>query len=139
MAQADELIQGFRELAERNIEQARTAYGYYLDTVADALRAWPSSQSLDLRFKYVQELAMQFAKENGESAFALGKDLAAAKDLPQVVTLHNRYAQVLMETYARQAQELGRAMAEAAQSFPPREATRSPSWRFRAPLRPARD
>lgn len=120
MAQGDELIQGFRELAERNIEQARTAYGYYLDAVADALKVWSSSPSLDSRFKDVQDLAMQFAKENGESSFALGKDLAAAKDLPQIVTLQNRYAQVQMETYARQAQDLGRAMAAAAQSFAPR-------------------
>ena len=80
MTQGDELIQGFRELAERNIEQARTAYGFYLDTVADALRSWSSSPSLDSRFKNVQALAMQFAKENSESAFALGKGLAAAKD-----------------------------------------------------------
>jgi hypothetical protein len=120
MTQGDELMQGFRELAERNIEQARTAYGFYLATVADALRSWSSSPSLDSRFKNVQALAMQFAKENGESAFALGKGLAAAKDLPQIVTLQNRYAQVQLETYARQAQELGRAMAEAAQSFAPR-------------------
>jgi hypothetical protein len=120
MAQGDELIQGFRDLVERNIEQARTAYGFYLDTVADALRVWSSSPSLDSRFKNVQALAMQFAKKNGESAFAMGKDLAAAKDLPQMLTLQNRYAQVQMETYARQAQELGRAMAAAAQSFAPR-------------------
>jgi hypothetical protein len=115
MAQGDELIQAFRELLERNIEQARTAYGFYLDTVADAMRAWSSSPTLDSRFKDVQELAIRFAKENGESAFALGKDLPAAKDLPQIVTLQNRHAQVQMETYARQAQELGRAMAKAAQ------------------------
>jgi hypothetical protein len=121
MAQGDEMIQGFRDLVERNIEQARTAYGYYLDTVADALRVWSSSPSFDSRFKDVQELAMQFAKQNGESAFAMGKDLAAAKDLPQMVTLQNRYAQVQMETYARQAQELGRAMAAAAQGFTPRK------------------
>ena len=96
MAQGDEMIQGFRDLVERNIEQARTSYGYYLDTVADALRVWSSSPSFDSRFKDVQELAMQFAKQNGESAFAMGKDLAAAKDLPQVVALQNRYAQVQM-------------------------------------------
>jgi hypothetical protein len=81
MAQGDELIQGFRELAERNIEQARTAYGFYLDTVANALRSWSSSPSLD--FKNVQELAMQFAKENGESAFALGKDSQQRKTYPK--------------------------------------------------------
>jgi len=121
MAQGDELIQDFRELVERNIEQARTAYDYYLDTVADAMRIWSSSPSLDSRFKDVQVLAMQFAKQNGESAFAMGKDLAAAKDLPQIVTLQNRYAQVQMETYARQARELGRAMAKAVQSFAPQK------------------
>jgi hypothetical protein len=117
MAQADEMMQQLRDLVERNIEQARTAYAHYLDTAADVMRAWTSSPNMDTRFKYVQELAIRFAKENGESAFALGRDLAAAKDLPQLLTLQNRYAQEQMQAYARQAQELGQAMAQAAQRF----------------------
>src|SRR6185503_17056971 len=62
MAQGDELIQAFRELLERNIEQARTAYSLYLDTVADAMRAWSNSPTLDSRFKHVQELAIRLRK-----------------------------------------------------------------------------
>ena len=73
MTQGDELIQGFRELAERNIEQARTAYGFYLDTVADALRSWSSSPSLDSRFKNVQALASAICKREWRVGICTGK------------------------------------------------------------------
>jgi len=73
MAQGDELIQAFRELLERNIEQARTAYSLYLDTVADAMRAWSSSPTLDSRFKHVQELAIRFCEREWRVRICTGK------------------------------------------------------------------
>ncbi len=121
MAHGDEMFQDVRELVERNIDQARAAYAHYLESVADAMRAWTNSPTMGSQFKDVQELTIRFAKENGQSAFTFGRELAAAKDMPQVVTLQNRYAQEQMQAYARQAQELGKAMAKAAQSFATRQ------------------
>jgi hypothetical protein len=71
-------------------------------------------------FKVVQERAIQFAKENGEAGFALASELAQAKDLQDVLRLQSNFAQIQMQSYARQAQELGRLMAEATRSGEPK-------------------
>ena len=71
-------------------------------------------------FKVVQERAIQFAKENAEAGFALASELAQAKDLQEVLRLQSNFAQKQMQSYARQAQELGRLMAEATRSGEPK-------------------
>jgi hypothetical protein len=38
--QTFEIPQQLRELAEKNVEQARVAYGQFLDGMAEAVRAW---------------------------------------------------------------------------------------------------
>ena len=113
--QTFEFPQQLRELAEKNIEQARTTYGQFMDALTQAMSAWLSapSEAMTSRFKAVQERAIQFAKENAEAGFALANELTKAKDLQDVLRLQSSFAQKQMESYARQAQELGRLMAEA--------------------------
>ena len=113
-----QIPQQLRELAEKNVEQARVAYGKFLDGMAEAVRAWSTVPSVVITsgFKVVQERAIQFAKTNGEAGFALASDLANAKDLQDVLRLQSNFAQVQMQSYARQAQELGRLMVEATRS-----------------------
>jgi hypothetical protein len=50
----------------------------------------------------------------------LAGELASAKDVQGVLTLQSRYAQTQIQSYARQAQELGRLMAEAVENMKPR-------------------
>ena len=64
--------------------------------------------------------SFQFAKENAEAGFALAGELAKAKDLQDVLRLQSNFAQTQMQSYARQAQELGRLMAEATRSGAPK-------------------
>ncbi len=119
-----EIPKQLRELAEKNVEQARAAYGEYMETMAQAVSAWTKvpTSAMTSGLRDVQQLAIRFAKENAEAAFSLGSDLANAKDLQDVLRLQSRYAQAQMQSYARQAQELGRVMGEAGQSVRPREA-----------------
>ena len=70
-------------------------------------------------FKVVQERAIQFAKENADAGFTLGSELAKAEDLQDILRLQSNFAQTQMQAYARQAQELGRLMAEATRSSKP--------------------
>jgi hypothetical protein len=86
--------------------------------MAEAVRAWSTVPSVVITsgFKGVQERAIQFAKTNGEAGFALASELANAKDLQDVLRLQSNFAQVQMQSYARQAQELGRLMVEATRS-----------------------
>ena len=113
--QAFEIPQQLRQLAEMNIEQARTAYGQFMDAMAQTMNAWSSASSnaMTSGFKAAQERAIQFAKENAEAGFALANELTKAKDLQDVIRLQSGFAQKQMEAYARQAQDLGRLMGEA--------------------------
>ena len=114
-----ELPKQLRELAEKNVEQARAAYAQFMDAMTQAMSAWSTAPSnvMTSGFRDVQELAIRFAKENAEAGFALAKEFANAKDIQGVITLQSRYAQTQLQSYAHQAQELGRLMAEAVESM----------------------
>ena len=118
-----ELPQQMRDLAENNVEQARVAFGQFMDAMTQAMGMWSSglaSNEMTSGFKIVQDRAIRFAKQNAEAGFALASDLTNAKDIQEVLSLQNRYVQVQMQSYAHQAQELGRLMAEAIQGMQPR-------------------
>lgn len=82
-----EIPKQLRELAEKNVEQARAAYGEYMETMAQAVSAWTKvpTSAMTSGLRDVQQLAIRFAKENAEAAFSLGSDLANAKDLQDVL------------------------------------------------------
>ena len=114
-----EIPQQFRELAERNVEQARTAYAQFMDAMSKAAGMWMTAMpanDMTTGFKAFQERAIRFAKQNAEAGFALASELASARDFQDVIAIQSRYAQTQMQAYALQAQELGRLMAEATQS-----------------------
>jgi len=117
-----EMPQQLRELAEKNVEQARATYAQFMDAMTQAMSVWSTAPSnvMTSGFKDVQELAIRFAMENAEAGFALASELANAKDIQGVITLQSRYAQTQLQSYARQAQELGRLMAEAVRSMKPK-------------------
>ena len=112
-----QIPQELREFAEKNIEQARVAYGQLTEAMTQAVRAWSApSTVMASGFKVVQDRAIQFAKENADAGFALASELAKAKDLQDILRLQSNFAQTQMQSYARQAQELGGLMAEAMRS-----------------------
>ena len=115
-----EMTQQIRELAKKNVEQARAAYGQYMDAMRQAMGIWskgiPENQ-MTSGFKVVQDRAIGFAKQNAEAGFALAADLAKAKDIAEMMSMQNRYAQTQMQSYALQAQELSRLMTEAVQGM----------------------
>jgi phasin len=114
-----EIPQQLRELAERNVEQARTAYAQFMDAMVQATGMWTNAMPANVMtagFKTVQDRAIKFAKQNAEACFSLATELASAKDITDVLAIQSRYAQTQMQAYALQAQELGRLMAEATQS-----------------------
>lgn len=115
-----EIPQQLRELTERNLEHARTAYGQFMDAMTQAMGLWANAapaNAVTSGFKVVQDRAVKFAKQNAEACFNLASELANAKDLTDVMSIQTRHAQTLMQTYALQAQELSRLMMEAAQSI----------------------
>jgi hypothetical protein len=114
-----EIPQQLRELAEKNLEQARAGYGQFMDAMTQAMGMWAQgapAHPMTAGFKVVQDRAIKFAKQNAEAYFNLASELANAKDLTDVMGIQARHAQTSMQTYALQAQELSRLMMEASQS-----------------------
>ena len=68
----------------------------------------------------MQEKAIDFAKENAEASFTLASDLAAAKDVQQVIALQTQFAQAQMQNFAAQAQEIGKLMTGTLQGMAPK-------------------
>ena len=116
-----EMPQQLRELAEKNVEQARNSYAQFLDAMGKAAGMWsaaiPQHESAS-GFKAVQDRASRFAKQNADACFNMANELAAAKDIQDIMGIQSRYAQVQMQAYATQAQELSRLMMAAAPTMP---------------------
>lgn len=112
---------GVRQLAERNVEQARQAYTQFLEAARKAQdMVSKSSGAMTEAALEIQQRAMRFTEENIEAGFRFAAELSRARDMKEYFEIQQRHAQRQMATYAQQAQELGRLMAEAASRSQPR-------------------
>ncbi len=115
-----EIPEAVRELAERNVEQARAAYSQFMDMARKAQDMVSKQQgAITAGALDIQSKAMRYAEENIDASFKFAADLARARDLKDYLEIQSRYAQRQMQEYAKQAQELGRMMADAAQKAKP--------------------
>jgi phasin len=108
-----------RELAERNVDQARAACDQFMDAARkaqDMIGAMVPENPMTAGMKQVQERTMRFTQQNMDASFSLASQLTKAKDFSEMVEIQSRHAQLQMTTYSTQAQELGRLMADAAQN-----------------------
>ena len=71
---------------------------------------------LTASMKPLQERTMRFTQQNMDASFSLATELAKAKDFKEMLEIQSRHAQLQMAAYSKQAQELGRLMADAAQN-----------------------
>lgn len=116
-----EIPEAVREMAERNVEQARTAYSQFMDMARQAQHMVSQSQgAMAAGALEIQSKALKFAEQNIDDSFKFASDLARAKDLKEYLEIQTRYAQRQMQSYAQQAQDLGRMMTDAAQSARPK-------------------
>jgi phasin len=118
-AQQFEFPPQIRELAERNVEQARAACGQFMDAARkaqDMMGTMLPESSLTDGMKQIQERTMRFTQQNMDASFSLASELAKAKDFPEMLEIQGRHAQLQLATYSKQGQELGRLMAEVTQN-----------------------
>ena len=107
-----------RRIWESNLEQARSAYGQFLDITARAsalLTGVMPTSEMASGFEEIQQRTVKFAKQNADAYFSFVGDLTKANDLQEASAIQNRYAHTQMQLLTVQAQELGRLMAEATQ------------------------
>ncbi|HZV20954.1 MAG TPA: phasin family protein [Hyphomicrobiales bacterium] len=112
-----EIPKEMRELAERNISQARAAYAQLMEATVKAqemLKSLAPSTPIAEGLGALQERAMRFTQQNLDASFALANELAKAKDLTEALQIQNRHAQLQMHAYSLQAQELSALMNDLA-------------------------
>jgi phasin len=116
-----EFPEAVRELAERNVEQARSAYNQFMDMARRVQDTVAKSQgAMATGAMELQTQVAKFAEENMEASFAFASDLSRARDLKEYLEIQQRFAQKQMQAYAQQAQELGKLLSEAAQKAQPK-------------------
>ena len=54
-------------------------------------QAMGASSKASSEFRAVQERTIQFARENADRSFSLGRELARAKDVQEVLTLQSQF------------------------------------------------
>lgn len=116
-----EIPDAVRQMAERNVEQARNAYSQMMEAARKAQDAvTKSSGAMTETALEVQGKTMRFASENIEASFKLAGELARARDMKDYFEIQARHAQRQMQAYTAQAQELGQLIAAAAQKAQPK-------------------
>ena len=114
-----EIPQQMRELAEKNIEQTRAAYGQFMDAALKAQAMMPANP-LTSSMKDAQDRAMKFTQANLNASFDLAAALAKAKDPKEMLDIQTKFAQSQMQTLQTQTQEMGKLMTDAAQKSMPK-------------------
>jgi hypothetical protein len=113
-----EIPQALRDVTERNIKQAQTAYEQLTDFATKAVGAWmgamPASPMVG-GLKEVQDRAAEIAKKNADSAFALVEKMAKARNFQEILTLQTQFAQDQMKAFTTQTQELYKQIGETVQ------------------------
>ena len=116
-----EIPEAVRELAERNVDQARAAYNQFIDMARQVQDTLAKSQgAMASGAMELQSKIAKFAEENIEASFSFAAALSRARDLKEYLEIQQRHAQKQMQTYALQAQELGKLLSEAAQKAQPK-------------------
>jgi hypothetical protein len=118
-----EIPQQLRELAERNVEQARAAYGQFMDAMMQATGMWANAipaNAMTSGFKTVQDRAVRFAKQNAEACFAWRASWPTPRTSPTCWRSRAAMRRRRCRPMRLQAQELGRLMAEATQNMQPK-------------------
>lgn len=111
-----EIPEALRSMAEQNVAQARLGYQQLMDSLHQAQQQLSRSHgAMTQSAMEVQSRIVKFTEDNVRAGFDFAAELARARDLKEMFEIQARQAKKQMETYAAQAQELGRLMAEVAQ------------------------
>lgn len=104
-----------RTMAEASFEQARRAFDKFMEnarTTAGDIE--DRRETVRAGAKEIGSKAVAYAEKNVQASLDYAQSLLKAKDLPEVMKLHNEYAQSQMRSLAEQASEMGQIVSRAA-------------------------
>jgi phasin len=100
-----------RDLAEKNVEQAREAFLGFIGAAQKVTTG--ATETLPLGAKEAMTKAMSFTEENIKAVFDLAQKLIHAKDVQEILTLQTEFATSQLTAMQKQAMELGTVLQEA--------------------------
>ncbi|MGO9547489.1 MAG: phasin [Rhodomicrobium sp.] len=115
-----EIPASVRDLASKSVEQAREAYNRFLEASRQAHDVVAKSTDVIASgAREINEKAVKYTEANLQANFELAQRLVHAKDLKEALDIQSQFARQQMETFAQQAQELSRLLAQSAQKANP--------------------
>jgi len=110
-----EIPSDMRKFAEQSVEQARQAFGGFINAAQQAVHDMEDRASTARAgAKDVGEKAMTFAQQNIMASFEFAQKLLRATDVQEVMRLQAEYIQAQMKVLNEQAKELGESASKAA-------------------------
>jgi phasin len=115
-----EIPASVRDLASKSVDQAREAYNRFLEAARQAHDVvMKSSDVITSGAREINQKAVKYTEANLQANFELAQRLVHAKDIKEALDIQNQFARQQMETFAHQAQELTRLVAQSAQKAAP--------------------
>ena len=115
-----EIPASVRDLASKSVDQAREAYNRFLEAARQAHDVvMKSSDVITSGAREINQKAVKYTEANLQANFEFAQRLVHAKDIKEALDIQNQFARQQMETFAHQAQELTRLVAQSAQKAAP--------------------
>ncbi|NJM35179.1 MAG: hypothetical protein HC850_11255 [Rhodomicrobium sp.] len=112
-----EMPESMRNIMKASIDQARKAFETFISAshqVMSNFEGAPSNPATD-GLKQLNEKIAEYTKMNADANFRFAMKLTDAKQLNEVIELQNGYVRDLMDTYAKQLEELRSLTAKVVQ------------------------
>lgn len=111
-----EMPEQMRNVMKASIDQARKAFETFISASQQAMQNFdtPANPATD-GLKQLNEKIAEFTRINADANFSFALKLADARQLNEVVEMQNSHVRDLMETYARQIEELRSLTAKVVQ------------------------
>jgi phasin len=104
-----------RSMAERSLEQARTAFNNYINAAQQAVSTFEGRVKASQEGAMdVSKKAMSYAERNMSSAFDFAQKLVHAKDIQDLVKLQTEFVQGQVQALSEQAKDLGELATKSA-------------------------
>lgn len=110
-----EIPQNMKDMAEASFDSARKAFENFMSAAQKTATQFEDQGAVaQASAKELTTKAVTFAEANIKSSLDYAERLLKAKDLPEVLKLHNEHVQNQMRTLAEQASEMGQTVTRAA-------------------------
>jgi len=96
-----------RAFAERNVEQARTAFDGFMSAVRQSIdKAGSAAGGMQSEAREIGAMALRTAERNAANSFAFAQNLVQARDAQEVMRLYTDFVKSQMEALSEQAKDL---------------------------------